>query len=472
MGSVAGRIDDVRRWLDENLPHRAGEHEVPGASVAVLAGGQRVESTTGVVNVRTGVEVTPDTLFMIQSITKVWTATLVMQLVDEGLVELDRPVRAYVPEFRTADEAASAQVTLRHLLTHTGGFEGDLWAATTCGPDALQRFVEDLVSKAQQYSGPGEMYSYCNAGYGVLGRLVEVLRRMPYQVAVRHYLAEPLGITQAAFCADEALLFRTAVGHGRPSPEAALRPLDAWAVMPASNPAAGNQLAMSASALLSFARMHLADGTAPDGTRLLSKASALAMREWQVDHPARVGAASGHGLGWSLSSRPGVIEHGGDTIGVTALLQLVPERGVAVAVLTNGDAAGRFIEEVAGPLLAALAGVPADPHLPCPSADARVPQPRRYLGRFETRQTVHDVTLDRDGRLWVTVAERNELLAMAERAGVPSNPERHELRPAGADTFILVDESGISRQAVEFLNSDSSGQAQFLHAGRAAKRTN
>jgi CubicO group peptidase (beta-lactamase class C family) len=472
MEPVTERIDDVRRWLDENLPHRAAEHDVPGASVAVLARGHRVESTTGVVNLRTGVEVTPDTLFMIQSITKVWTATLVMQLVDEGLVELDRPVHAYVPEFRTADEGVSTRITVRHLLTHTGGFEGDLWAATTCGADALQRFVEDLVSKARQYSGPGEMYSYCNAGYGVLGRLVEVLRRMPYEEAVRHYLAEPLGITELAFCADQALLFRTAVGHGRPSPEAALRPLDVWAVMPASNPAAGNQLAMSASALLTFARMHLADGTAPDGTRLLSNASVLAMRDWQVDHPAAIGAASGHGLGWSLSDRPGVIEHGGDAIGVTALLRLVPERGVAVAVLTNGDAADLFIEDLAGPVLADLAGVPAAAPLPCPPAEARIPEPRRYAGRFETRQTVHEVTSDRDGRLWVAVAERNERLAMAERAGVPSNQGRHELRPVSADTFVLLDESGISRQAVKFLDSDSSGQAQFLHTGRAAKRTN
>jgi CubicO group peptidase (beta-lactamase class C family) len=468
---VTKRIDDVRRWLDENLPRRAARHGVPGASVAVLAGGQSVESATGVVNLRTGVEVTPDTLFMIQSITKVWTATLVMQLADEGLVELDGPVRAYVPEFRTADERVSAQVTVRHLLTHTGGFEGDLWAATTAGSDALQRFVEDLVSGAQQRSGPGEMYSYCNAGYGVLGRLVEVLRRMPYEVAVRRYLAEPLGIAELAFCADEALLFRTAVGHGRPSPGAALRPLDAWAVMPASNPAAGNQLAMSARALLAFARMHLADGMAPDGMRLLSKASVLAMRERQVDHRAAIGAASGHGLGWSLSSRPGVIEHGGDAIGVTALLRLVPGKGVAVAVLTNGDSAGPFIEELADPLLADLAGVPPAAPLPRPPAGARVTEPRRYAGRYETRQTVHDVTLDPDGRLWVTVTQRNEQLAMAERAGVPGNPSRHELRPVGAGTFVLVDESGISRQAVEFMNTDDSGQAQFLHTGRAAKRT-
>ena len=108
--------------------------------------------------------------------------------------------------------------------------------------------------------------------------------------------------------------------------------------MPPSNPAAGNQLAMSARGLIAFARMHLADGLAPDGTRLLSKASGRAMRERQIDHPAAIGAPQGQGLGWMLPRRPGVVEHGGDTIGVASMLRMVPESGVAVAVLTNGGA--------------------------------------------------------------------------------------------------------------------------------------
>jgi CubicO group peptidase (beta-lactamase class C family) len=87
----------VRRRLDVDLARLATEHEVPGVSVAVLVDGQVTVGTAGVLNLRTGVEVTPDSLFMIQSITKVWTATLVMQLVDDGLVELDVPVRTYVP---------------------------------------------------------------------------------------------------------------------------------------------------------------------------------------------------------------------------------------------------------------------------------------------------------------------------------------------------------------------------------------
>ena len=182
-----GRIEEVRRQLNAELSRLMAKHEVPGASVAVLVDGQTIEAAAGVVNLRTGVETTPDALFMIQSITKVWTATLVMQLVDEGLVELDVPVRVYLPGFRTDDDRASAEVTVRHLLTHTGGFEGDLWAATTSGEDALQRFVEDLVARAPQHSRPGELFSYCSAGYGVLGRLVEVLRESSYARAMRHH---------------------------------------------------------------------------------------------------------------------------------------------------------------------------------------------------------------------------------------------------------------------------------------------
>lgn len=464
------RLEPVRRRLDVDLARLATEHEVPGVSVAVLVDGQVTVGTAGVLNLRTGVEVTPDSLFMIQSITKVWTATLVMQLVDDGLVELDVPVRTYVAGFRTADERVSGEITVRHLLTHTGGFEGDIWAATTSGEDALQRFVEDLVSAARQNSRPGEIYSYCNAGYGVLGRLVEVLRRTSYEGALRRYLAEPLGIEEIAFNADEALGFRTAIGHVRPSPDAALRPTKVWAVMPASNPAAGNQLAMSARSLIAFAGMHLADGVAPNGTRVLSSAMARAMRERQVDQPAAIGAPAGRGLGWTLADRPGVVEHGGDTIGVQSLLRTVPEQGVAVAMLTNGGLAGPLVDNLLDPLLTELAGIEPEPTLPSPDADRRTVQPERYVGRYETRPRVAEVALDEENRLWLTASERNEALTMAEAAGIPVKTDRYELRQVEGDTFVLIDSSGAPVQAVEFLGA--ADRAAFLHSsGRAVART-
>src|SRR6187399_1892053 len=93
-------LQDVKTWLAEQLPALIEKYDVPGAAVAVLAGGEVVDDAAGVLNKATGVEATADSLFQIGSVTKLWTSTLVMQLVDEGLVDIEEPVRTYLPEFR------------------------------------------------------------------------------------------------------------------------------------------------------------------------------------------------------------------------------------------------------------------------------------------------------------------------------------------------------------------------------------
>lgn len=465
---MGSRVEDVRRRLGDHLPRLAAEHGVPGASVAVLVDGEVAAATHGVLNRRTGIDVTPDSLFMIQSITKVWTATLVMQLVDDGLIDLDAPITTYLPRFHTADESTSSRITVRHLLSHTGGFEGDIWAPTTAGDDALERFVEDLVSAAPQRTTPGELFSYCSAGYGVLGRLVEVLRGVPYATALRRHLAEPLGLDHLAFCADEALAFRTAIAHVGSSTDGTQRPTKVWAVMPPSNPAAGNQLAMTARGLIAFARMHLTDGLAPDGARVLSQSSARAMRERQVDHPAAVGPATGHGLGWWLSSRPGVVEHGGGTLGITALLRLVPGQDVAIAMLTNGGDAGPIVGKLLDPVLCDLTtGIPAASSPPTPAAGAEVTDPDRYVGTYETRPALHEVR-HQHGRLWLTTSDRREALDQAEAAGMRAEPTHGELRRVEGDVFAVVDAQNTTRQLVEFVRSGE--RTEFLYDSRNAPR--
>ena len=460
--------------LQESLGALVEKHGVPGAAVAVLADGEVVDAAAGVVNVRTGVEARPDSPFMIQSITKVWTATLVMQLVDEGLVALDDPVRRHLPGFRTADEEQSAAITIRHLLTHTGGFEGDLWTVTTCGDDALRRLVDDHVSGAPQHAPPGEMYSYCSAGMAVLGRLVEVMRGTTYASALRSRLAMPLGVDGLAFDAGEAVGFTTAIGHVRARPGEALRPVATWAVMPASNPAAGNQLAMPARGLVELARLHLADGRAPSGERLLSAESARLMRDAHVHVPATRGKSVAQGLGWRVSTATGVVDHGGGTIGSSAMLRLVPDRGVAVAVVANTDEAGGLIEELCRDLLGELADL-------VPPAAAAVPDPApvddvsRFTGRYELRNVTWEVDVDESGRLRATRAERGEAVEMAVRAGLPpqaaTEPTIAELRRLDGEVFVQVDDAGRPGGLVEFIGSDDAGRARYLHAGRAAPRT-
>ena len=110
-------LHEVKAWLADELPRLIEKYDVPAAAVAVLADGEVVDDAAGVLSLATGVEATPDSVFQIGSITKLWTSTLVMQLVDEGKVDLDAPVRTYLPDFKIQDEGAAAQITTRQLLS-------------------------------------------------------------------------------------------------------------------------------------------------------------------------------------------------------------------------------------------------------------------------------------------------------------------------------------------------------------------
>jgi CubicO group peptidase (beta-lactamase class C family) len=457
-------VGQIRDDLHFNLSRSVLEHGIPGASVAVGVGDEVVEAAAGVVNTRTRVPVAPDSVFQIQSITKVWTATLIMQLVDDGLVNLDDPVRAYVPEFRTADPAASESITIRHLLTHTGGFEGDLWKATTTGDDALQRLVEDCVPELPQSEAPGARYSYCSAGMAVLGRIVEIERQMPFAATLRSYLADPLGIEEIAFNADEALGFNTAMGHV-PQGDRGMQPLPVWATFPESNAPAGNHLAMSARALLSFGRMHLADGLASDGARLLTEASAKAMRTPEAIIPASQPDPKYIGLVWELSGGGKIVGHAGGAIGIASILLLLPAQGVSIAVLTNGGDFKGLFRDLVDPWIQAAAGVSMAPSTPAPAASDPGTDFARYIGVYGTRNQLSTVSIADDGRLQVSYTGKGEGAEMMARAGLLPGPFTSEVRRVEGDLFAAVGPAETVGGYTEFLDSDEEGRARFMHSG-------
>src|SRR3954469_4915643 len=329
-------LAEVQGWLEERVGPLLEKYDVPGAAWAVLQGDQVVDGAAGLLSRTTAVEATADSVFQIGSITKLWTSTLVAQLVDEGAVGLDEPIRTYLPDFRIADEAAAGRITVRQLLNHTAGFEGDVFTDTGVGDDALEKYVATLHEVPQLFP-PGEQFSYNNAGFCVLGRLVEVLRGKPYDACLREHLIAPLGLTHTATGPYEAILFRAAVGHVEPEPGAGYVPAPVWA-MARSNAPAGSMLSMRPRDLLAFARMHLEDGRAADGTRILAPGTAARMHDRQVDLPELGLMGSSWGLGFERFDTPAgtVIGHDGNTIGQAAFLRMVPEAGVAVALLTNG----------------------------------------------------------------------------------------------------------------------------------------
>lgn len=444
--------------------------DVPGVAVAVAAGGLVVNAAHGVLNVDTQHPVDWKTLFPIQSITKVFTATLVMQLVDAGLIRLAAPVQEYLPEFHTQDLEASAKITIEHLLTHTGGFEGDLWEPTTSNSNALDRFVRDLVANADQYNRPGAVFSYCSAGFGVLGRLVEVVRGITYEEALRTFLLVPLGVERVAFSASQALAFATAIGHVRADPSSPLAPTHEWALMPPSNPAAGNQLAMNARGLLALGQMFLSEGVAPNGERLLSRASATQMLQPYIKHRSRPGTESWQGLGWRLP-RPGLAQHGGGAPGVAALMTIAPDQDVAVVVLTNSDAGGALAGQLSNALLFELAGIEPESAPAVPASDRLVSDAAPYFGVYANRQTQFDVNSGSDGRLWLTEQPLNEAAAMHRIAGTEARAARNEIRPNGDGTFSVVAGTQVTR-LVSFLDPAPDGAFRLFAGERVALRRN
>ena len=207
--------DDRRKTLQDRLADLRERHGVPGASLAVLHDDDVRTAASGILNLDTGVEATTDSLFQIGSITKVWTATLAMQLVDEGLLDLDVPIRTYLPDFRVADEGTSKAVTTRHLLTHTSGIDGDHFADTGRGDDVLERYVASCAS-LRCVLPLGATMSYCNTGFAILGRIVEVLRGSTWDAALQSHLVEPLELGHTATLPEDVLRFRAAIGHIQP----------------------------------------------------------------------------------------------------------------------------------------------------------------------------------------------------------------------------------------------------------------
>ncbi len=336
-------LDEIQAFINTEFAGLVREHKVPGAVIAVLKDGQIIDGAGGVLSTSTLVDATPDSVFQIGSITKVWTATLVLQLVDDGLLDLDLPIQTYITDFHLADEASAASITTRQLLSHQGGFEGDVFTDTGRGEDAIAKYITSIAELPQLFS-PGELFSYNNVGFSILGRLVEILREKTWEQALLDHIVTPLGLTHVAPSAYEAILHRAAVGHVGPGEDGIEISAPTWALARSNEPA-GSMLAMTPRDLVSFVKMHLDGGTAPDGTRILSAESVAAMQTKHVDLPRLTGMGDAWGLGWEIidSSAPTVLGHDGGTIGQAAFLRIVPEEGLAVAMLTNGgDVFGLF----------------------------------------------------------------------------------------------------------------------------------
>ena len=453
---------DQAHW-QERLSALATQHQVPGAVLGILRahpGGEdeQVLAAHGVLNKATGVEVTPDSLFQIGSITKVWTATLLMQMADEGLLDLDAPLDDVLPGLRLANADLAKQLTVRHLLTHTSGIDGDLFADTGRGDDCVEKYVA-LLADVKINHPPGATLSYCNSGFILAGRIVEVLGGASWDDVLRKRLTGPLGLTRTCTLPEEALLGRAAVGHVSENGEAP-HPAPVW-VLPRSAGPAGLICAPAAD-LLSFARLHLSGGRSPDGTQLLSPGAVEAMQAKQAEIPDTHTLADSWGLGWFRLLWDGhrLVGHDGGTIGQSAFLRLLPDQGLAVALLTNGGQTQDLYQDLFREIFAEVAGVTMPAPL-APPASAPEVDPSKYIGTYE-RTAVRTEIFEREGKLVIRSTVSGPLAELTEQP-----TQETDLVPVADDLFVTREETEQTWTPVTFYTLD--GGQRYLHYGMRAQ---
>ncbi|WP_042368091.1 serine hydrolase domain-containing protein [Streptacidiphilus neutrinimicus] len=367
--------------LQDRLDLLARRHHVPGAQLVVDTGTRLVSRHTGTADVATGTALTADTAVPLGSLTKPYTAATVMLLADDGDLDLTDPVAALVPELR-----ALPQVTVGQVLSHTGGLpsgpDSDTVAeASTAGYLARFCTAEDLLFT------PGTGFSYSNAGYVVLGRVVESVTGMSWHEAVQALLLEPLG-TVPAFLDDVRPERPTAGGHalntasGRPRPARQnLAPVEA----PAG--------ALAASAL----------DLAALGRALIGRSAVLppgvAERMRRPQPGSEAGAlADAWGLGAALYRQGDSwwCGHDGNAQGTSCHLRAEPDSGVVVAFTGNAGGATALWRDLADDL-ALLTGAPVPTAVTPPARGLPVAAVPDCDGTYLNGTTEYRVRVDADG---------------------------------------------------------------------------
>jgi CubicO group peptidase (beta-lactamase class C family) len=323
-------LEAAHSTIDGHIADLRARGSIPGLTLAITdRDGLLLDRAYGHAEIASGRLVRPDTLFEIGSIGKTFAAIVVMQLAEEGRLELDDPVVRHLPWFRVP--RTGARITIRHLLGHTAGITSGIEGT----PEATFQVwrLRDLAPG----SGPGRRFHYSNLGYKAIGLIVETLEGQPYPDVVRRRILEPLGMSASEPAITNDIRPRLAVGY-----EPARDDLP-WAegdpLLPATwleTHTADGAIASTASDMAIFARMLLHDGTGPDG-RLISAASFA-----QMTTLVPVIGDVGYGLGIYSRTFDGhrLIGHTGGMVGYLSGLWCDPEAGLAAVVLQNGPGHG------------------------------------------------------------------------------------------------------------------------------------
>jgi CubicO group peptidase (beta-lactamase class C family) len=383
--------------LDDLLAREASQQTVAGMSACWISNGSIQKASFGTRNIGTGAPATSATLYSIGSLAKVFTAFMICQLVAEGLLHLDDPLVFYVPDFRLAgSDDACAPITIRQLLCHTAAV-----------PDLFQPFQNgqallNTLAALRPLAAPGEIFSYSNSGYALLGLVLSERTGLPWEANFIARLLDPLRLVNTFAAPPHELPTEVAIDCVVDPDTGVLVTGEMWPRVGQGMAAAGSTLHSTAedAAWLIAACSTGRNPFDPGAPALLPRELVAEMTRTQVELPGTPLMATGWGLGWTVmnershdGSTPRTVGHIG---GTSALAQTDPANADVVVLLTNfptGSELGRRIG-------AATLG------LPC----AAEPSKRRgpigvdlgiYAGRYRSETIDITVRVDDDGGLWM-----------------------------------------------------------------------
>jgi CubicO group peptidase (beta-lactamase class C family) len=356
--------EELSAELDSYVQSALGDFEVPGAAVALLQNGAVVyRGAFGVRGERHPGPVNPRTLFMIGSVTKSMTATMIATLVDDGVLQWDAPVRQYLPSFALSVPEYSERVTLRQLLSHQSGVsrhDMELFLDEE-RPLALIRDIATMPV----HSAPGQSFEYQNQAFTLSGFMAARAAGADYGSAslyatyerlMQRRVFDAVGMPQTTIDFERAMRSSNHAWPNEYSPLSA----SVTAVEPsferfATTVAPSGAVWSNLDEMTNYALMQLSEGQNRFGRRVVSEA---ALEETHTQMTP--GADGGYGLGWGVAETPSgtIIEHAGGTAGFGCDVLLAPDADFGVIVLTNRASSTHFVQAVETYALQVLFGAP------------------------------------------------------------------------------------------------------------------
>jgi CubicO group peptidase (beta-lactamase class C family) len=426
--------------------------QIPGVAIAIWHKGREYAEGFGVTSIENPLPVTPDTLFQVGSISKTFTGTMLMQLAEQARVQLDAPVKRYIRDLKLRDRDVEKQVTIRHLLTHMGGWVGDYFNDFGNGDDALDKMVKD-IAKLPQVQPLGKIWSYNNTGFNIASRVIELVTKKPYEQAAQKMLFDPLHLDMTFFYPSDILFtHRFAVGHYLEDKK--IKVARPWAIGRAGNGVGG--VVSSVKDLLKYARFHMGNGG-----RIIQRKSLEAMRIPQ----AEAGGRGQIGITWFIRQVDGLTRysHGGATHGQEALFMFIPREKFALAILTNSDHGGILNEAVLAQVLELYFDIKNKPPqiLIKPKSELM-----EFAGSYRIGTEAFDLKVKNDMLVYHHIP-----LGGFPTPDTPPGPAMPPMRFSFFDKDLVIGLDEPKKDAIgDFIRNEKGGIEYFRVGGRAHKK--